>query len=535
MAYGYDLAVGRARKLAEKFGKPLRQGETSAQFKTHFEKMFRLTVVAAKYKKEKEAETHAAVDANIARLTSVRDAILANGSPTGVQTRRNIPGGAAHMAHFRAAPNSGKYVIFSDIHLTNRDNRQWLFERDNKGLYLQALAEYYGPRGYTLIENGDVEELLIFDPAAPEHQNMPTFEDIVWDEPDTWQGIIADRTLRKRAQFETIVREHGDYYQCVYDNFIARGAYYRTIGNHDTDLSSREFRDIVRNRHGFDWPTASDFVALMGPEGTVDYLICHGHQFDASCIAEHAPFTGESLSQSGGWAYEGPDRYWNHGDDGPLFLDKWLDGSKTFSNSLVHAVPAGNDQTGNAILSWLGFDLNREAAWEAIFTGNIAWEYFEHGDAPQRAMDEEVEKGVRWFKMRHMDEQKIVRGLDQQFGRNSGPTLVLGHSHEPRIRSDRGTIAERPLGPVANYLNSAAAGRFENLIWGIEIDNGAPRIISWSRDRETEEMVRTVWNDRVSNSISTLRAGRRTRHGLKNAPGFGPAVQEAINLALADH
>jgi hypothetical protein len=54
--------------------------------------------------------------------------------------------------------------------------------------------------------------------------------------------------------------------------------------------------------------------------------------------------------------------------------------------------------------------------------------------------------------------------------------LVLGHSHEVRDSTVSGTGE-----PLRGYLNSGAAGRFENLLWGVEIVDGAAQIVAWHR------------------------------------------------------
>ncbi len=69
---------------------------------------------------------------------------------------------------------------------------------------------------------------------------------------------------------------------------------------------------------------------------------------------------------------------------------------------------------------------------------------------------------------------------------------MLGHSHEPRLRAGHpGESDERQVTDF--YLNSASAGRFEGLIWGLELIDGEPLLISWHRDASTP--VRTIWRD----------------------------------------
>lgn len=43
-----------------------------------------------------------------------------------------------------------------------------------------------------------------------------------------------------------------------------------------------------------------------------------------------------------------------------------------------------------------------------------------------------------------------------------------------------------------HYINSGAAGRFENLLWGVEILAGKAMLISWHRN-EKSVPVRTIW------------------------------------------
>ena len=186
----------------------------------------------------------------------------------------------------------------------------------------------------------------------------------------------------------------------------------------------------------------------------------------------------------------------------------------------MSAKTAGKDQTANAIWSVIGFDLHDRDKWEAIFTGNIAWEYFTNDD-PQDAFD------------RHMDEHDIVDTVDNAWGVDAGPMLVLGHSHEPRINAARPAayIDEPQIAP--QYRNSAAAGRFENLIWGIEVLSGVPNMISWHRDLETDELVRTVWRTQFGSNGSELVPQSRSRHGDQVPPGYDASVQAAVDLMLS--
>ncbi len=54
---------------------------------------------------------------------------------------------------------------------------------------------------------------------------------------------------------------------------------------------------------------------------------------------------------------------------------------------------------------------------------------------------------------------------------------MLGHSHEPRHRALNRTTSKQ----LQNYMNSGAAGRFENLIWCVEIVDGVGQVAAWHR------------------------------------------------------
>lgn len=505
-----NLARGEARDLARQFGG---QGGSESTYKTKFNHMWELTWRAKTYADEHHDAMQADVDANLDRLGGI--VAEADRSPTGATARRNAPNGLPHLTSYRTAPVSGRYVVFSDIHITQDGNRQDFFSQRNKALYLDVLTRYYGPEGWTLIENGDVEELLIFE---PDPSGMPDFKD------DSWSRIFEDREERKFAQFQEILHDHADYYRVVHDNFIARNRYFRTIGNHDTDLSSATYADEVTATLGIAWPRASDMVLLTGDDN-VDTIICHGHQFDLYCVAAHAKYAGESFSQGGAWAYQGPDRHWTLEMDGTLFINKWLDGSKPFLNMLVSDDP-GNESTLDAQLGAIALkginELHDPDKWEALYGKNVAWEYFSNDD-PMDAFNEEVKTGIRWYKYRHMDELRIVDRLEAQFG-TSGVRLLLGHSHEPRINAGKRSTLGQPVPRAATYLNSAAAGRFENLVWGIEIDDGVARVISWNRDFATGDVVRTVWEEGEVPGFRYLTAGAKTTVA---APEPAPEPEQA--------
>jgi len=533
----YWFGRGSAKNLAFNFGGQQSFGgelDTKSSFKKKFKHMWELTSRADEYSKINHDDMEEEVEQYLDELPFFVNQAEQDLSGTGTFDFRQVRN-LEHLSTYRTASQAGRAVVFSDIHITDTANRQNFFEWANKDLYLQVLSRYYGPRNYTLIENGDVEELLIFEPVVEGSNAMPDFR----ESKNAWSVITDDRETRKFSQFELIVSQHEDYYRVINDHFLSRDAYFRTIGNHDYDLAKQDFVDVVEATLGFNFPVATDAV-LLTSQTNVSYFICHGHQFDSSCTPRHAPFAGESFSQGSAWAYQGPDRYWTIDKDGDGYISQWLNGSKPYDNMLVSALPDESNlsQTDAAIIKtindlgaiplaaitgavtaaiisgpvgWVAAivalaakpafkkAMKKQKTWEALYTKNIAWEYFDNESNALECFKAEIKEGERWYKFRHMDEVKIVNKLDSFFGPN-GVKLLLGHSHEPRINSAK-IIGVGPAPPLStNYLNSAAAGRFENLIWGIEILNGEPKVISWHQD-EDDALIKTNWKDEIRSSF----------------------------------
>ena len=107
-------------------------------------------------------------------------------------------------APIRTLDESDRIVIFSDMHIGNR--RRGDDFRVNSGLFLRALKEYYWPRGFTLVLNGDIEELQKF--------NMPIIR-------RRWKKVFA-----------------------LFERFQAAGRLIKLIGNHDLELSTGRFGGI---------------------------------------------------------------------------------------------------------------------------------------------------------------------------------------------------------------------------------------------------------------------------------------------------
>jgi predicted phosphodiesterase len=128
-----------------------------------------------------------------------------------------------------ALGDSDRLLVLSDLHLGNGGKRDDL--RPNRALVLATLSRYYLQRGFTLVLNGDIEDLSKFD-----------YEDVhsAWGE---FYGILAE--------------------------FHARGRLRKIVGNHDLGLELR--KDLP-------WPLLPSL--LLEWQGKRLFLF-HGHQASA--------------------------------------------------------------------------------------------------------------------------------------------------------------------------------------------------------------------------------------------------------------
>jgi len=335
-----------------------------------------------------------------------------------------------------------------------------------------VLLRRYSGEGFSLVENGDVEELIIFNPTKAETEKrrklvrkplgIGDIGDINWDE------LVGVRVEQRKKQLERIFNDNKEYYSLVRDRF-GKERYFKVAGNHDTYYSP-ELEGMINAQL---WPSVVKDLLLVERGNNVGFAIAHGHQFDESCVPPYAKMVGEVISECLSWAFQGPDRIWEISD-----TRKWnSQAKKEFSNVL---------STGDAKNAKTSGHPELEAVLECFMGHQVAWEYFENSD-PYTAFVKEVCTGDEFFKYRHMDEDALANALlKQNPNLTAFPTVICGHSHEVRDRSkfQNGTSVlppdTRDKNLFTRYMNSGSAGRFENLIWCIEIQGSKATICSWS-------------------------------------------------------
>ena len=402
--------------------------------------------------------------------------------------------------HITRQPIAGKkYVIFSDFHMSYFGHRQNFFgiQSGNRTLYSDTL-DRYNSKGFTLIENGDVEELVIFEPSG---SDALLRADLLKSD-HFWAALNGHRSHTRLMQLGRVIESYETLYDQIAGTFLKDGRYFRTAGNHDQDLQQEPFLKLLQTKYPsldqvYDYVLLDAGKEIHGKvEHVVRYVIGHGHQFDHSTNPRFGPRIGEALSECLGWAYNGPDRNWPWGEQ----VEGWATGRASYNNSLVSddasavldlddvIAPLLVGISGANLLGPLGAIaglpvlmtelLHRPGFWEALFGNNIGWEHFEHKDVWQ-AVDQEVFKGKAWFKYRHLDELELRAQIEKRFPEDGRPSLVLGHSHEPRFEPT--AVSGDVASVIPYYYNTGAAGRYGNLIWALEIVEGEATLVGWSR------------------------------------------------------
>lgn len=314
---------------------------------------------------------------------------------------------ATWPATARALEREGRYVVVSDHHLLYSGSPHDWFggiadgaRFRNAAIYRRMMA-HYGSQGWTLVENGDVEDLIV---PAPAYDRIDCLK----------EGALGTvlfglrprlRDWSRKRQLLRIAKTYAEYYEHLLTCFGPKRIV-KLVGNHDAELLRPEFQNLS--------PLAQndveihEFAVVPGAEGEPAVVICHGHQMDPWTCRATANQIGESITESVAWMGQGADRTWETRHWGP---------------------PLAADNR----LARLGF-------------GRA------NGLVP---------------KVRHMSETDLDRSMRATFADPERPWLVLGHTHEPRFR-----LGER-------YVNTAASGRYQDLVWAAEIVGGVPKLVAW--------------------------------------------------------
>jgi hypothetical protein len=236
----------------------------------------------------KAAEQSGALDREIAAAFSALKTAAEGGTPSK----------SGHQ-QIKRVPTAGRYVIFSDLHMAFAESRHDFFRTSgNRELYEAILTKYFDG-GYTLIENGDVEELLIFEPTLAEARLRSAM---------SWAELNGRRRICRLEQLNKVIVTYRLLYEQIATTFHQAGRYLRITGNHDTDLHEDAFQHTLQTRYPGLQPYDHVIIEPQDPTGKAtgypDFIIAHGHQFDKSCTPLYAGRIGEAISETLSWAFQ---------------------------------------------------------------------------------------------------------------------------------------------------------------------------------------------------------------------------------------
>ena len=381
-----------------------------------------------------------------------------------------------------------KYMIFSDLHRDAREDCRdpAFFDvshfTKNKDIYCSAL-NYCQSQGYTVIENGDCEEL--------------------WYPPGMTDG---DPLPRARS----ILEKHGDVYD-VLSKMHQAGRYFRLRGNHDDYWVNGG--DMGPLREHFPDPDFTIWDAVVIPEvktmgtelwGVLWKILKEWDSLDSQEILERL-LDQIPLGLS-------PDHYHRKK---PLFilhghqLDFWNCDEHNYLGKAITrgiAFPADGVDALPYYLKGIDWDGNPLIKFGDILAKITPWDYWPPEDF---ALD---------LSRRIENMEEINRKLQDSLSfsetfaallpvflkyKGKGPSLIdpavqilIGHTHYPQSRPHlnlHGLISSGDLveGMVkVSYFNSGSGGWWEGVVWAVEItEKGQPRLVYWDRNSSSPHLM----------------------------------------------
>jgi len=401
-----------------------------------------------------------------------------------------------------------KYAILSDVHRDAPEDvvDEYFFDLSHfskhRDLFIRAL-EYYRNNGYTVIENGDCEELWV----------VPS--------------VRQNKGVRARAQ--SIIAPYGPHHR-VYEllaELHREGRYFRTRGNHDDFWTlAPENETLLRETWFNDGPAFHVWDALIIPEvltmnddylgviknviqakqkkapldieGLVDLIpvglspkryharaplfILHGHQLDFWNCDEHS-FLGKTLANSIGII---------------------ADGLSTFAYHLK-----GIDFGGNPMVKFsdLMAKVPQVENWLPEDRAQRLSRHIEQGEEPRLIQDNiyfsETLAAALSLALKYPGQNGLLQ-----------VQILTGHTHWPQSRpmlhlgmlKVPNTDAKIPLRLPTLYYNSGTCGWWEGVLWGVEITNyGQPKLFYWDKSSKTPNYMPWELHEEIPDYVDRFR------------------------------
>ena len=213
--------------------------------------------------------------------------------------------------HVHRMSGTGRFVIFSDLHMAFPGSRQDFFRTSgNAELYAEILEDMpiAASRSSRTATWRSSSHEPIMPPPDAQLSLLKKVKDTNSLDDDGWKALDKLRADWRRAQLAQVIQNHQTLYHQINTQFVETGRYIRIAGNHDQDLQGPRFLDVLRTAYP-KLENVYDILILEAAGAISDtFVICHGHHFDNSATPKYSTRIGETLSECLGWAYEGADR-----------------------------------------------------------------------------------------------------------------------------------------------------------------------------------------------------------------------------------
>jgi hypothetical protein len=416
---------------------------------------------------------------------------------------------AIHVLEPPAEASNRKYAILSDIHrdapeddVLDADFFDLSHFSKHRDLFIRAL-EYYRDNGYTVIENGDCEELWV----APSMRKKKSVRERA-------QSIIDPNGPHRRV-YELLAELHRD------------SRYFRTRGNHDDFWAAApENEALLRETWFNDGPEFRVWDALIIPEVLTmndDYLGAVKNIIQAK--REKAPLDVEGLVDMIPVGLS-PKRYHTRA---PLFIlhghqtDFWNCDEhnflgKTLANSL--GIIADGLSTFPYHLKGIDFGGNPMVKFSDLIAKVPQVENWLPEDRAlrlSRRLEQGEESRLIQDNIYFSETLAASLSLALKYPGQSGlmqVQVLVGHTHWPQSRpmlhlgmlKVPNTNTTIPLRLPTSYYNSGTCGWWEGVLWGVEITSyGQPKLFYWDKRSESPNYMPWELHDEIPDYVSRFR------------------------------
>lgn len=338
-----------------------------------------------------------------------------------------LPRPVEEVVHLDALTN---IVITSDIHRGATPTTSWAERSGADDVYRAAIAEY-GDDGWTLIENGDADDMWLVggNTWGVAHDAVRMIGGAALA-----VGHHALSATVAAEHLTAITEHHRDTFATIRSMFDG-GRYIRTVGNHDDVLRYRAVQEALRR---------------AVPDATVSRsVVLHGSTIDQSAIVEHG-------HHSDGWNAPGRASLGR--------VTTWL-------ASALADLPGGARRFGPP--------------------GSEATRRVLDGEWPNRVLRVHPHLGAN-LDHDSMDEEDLAAAFERWFGDEPRPWLLFGHTHSPVLepfRTDGTRFRNYANSGAAMWTDMATA-----IEWHGSPPTGEPRVelVAWTRASPAGPVTRTL-------------------------------------------